>query len=284
MPEKATLLTSIPPAAKSDPVKQTTLLTPIEPKQIEPRAEATLTVESKSEETLSILPTGIEPRTREPATLLQPLQESNKPKSILSEVKGIEEGSGAQVKNLNASPRPTLGEDRSDVASKPQEVAAVEMVPSDVQSSDSAAGDGSQMVTIISVALVLGLVGVAALVFLRKSKGGGSEAPKGKATSWEDRKKAQAAKTSVEETAPVAKAPQSDPIIDFLNQEAASGGAASASAKPLEQTSVATPPPPPKVKKPLPKRGVAPKKPGGSIPAPNAPSQIKAPSKPKKRF
>lgn len=243
MSEKATLLTSIPPVSKSEPVKKTSLLTP-------------------SDSQLS-----------ESDKILQSLDQSSKPKSILSQVNGSKGDSGSPVKNLNlANPTTTKA---SEVVSIPMETVAVDPVAEDDGSG------GTSMVAVVSIVLVLCLVVVAIFVFLRKSKG----AEKPSAVSWEDRKKAKVA-SSPQPTAKKASGP--DPIIEFLKEEGAESAVESPSTptpiKTVEQIPAGTPPPPKSnVSKSLP-----PKNPNSSAKplkaAPNAPSQIKAPSKPKKRF
>jgi hypothetical protein len=293
MSEKATLLTSIPPVSKSEPVQKTSLLTPINP---------------------------VETGASKPTQLLQPLNNVGEQKGLLSEISGIKEPVQPKVKDLNLLP--VVGPSGSaapavvDVpAEQSTEVSSTEgkvLVPAETESSGASSG-----VIIISVAVVLCLVAAAVVLFLKKSKGGVSKSVVGAGAN----KKAAEQNTNDQ--------PEIDPIIDFLNNEpkkqVASAPAATtqskrateakpaASTKPVvaasaksahvpaaqqvkKPNSVARSAPPQKPttarsappKKPTTTRSAPPKKPNSTrsrVPsAPNAPEDIKAPSKPKKRF
>lgn len=217
---------------------------------------------------MTSLLTPIKPEKQEPVSLLTRVNEADGTAVESSEVKSLFPNVEEKTANTSIIDLPKVV-----VAETATETVATEVTP--VSAPAEVEGAPSMIIGII-IALVV--VGVVAFIFIRKSLN--AKTVVGAASN----------KPEVQE----------DPVVEFLKKEggidpiptseisqptAASNQPAVASNKPAA-VSVAT------VSKPsnrsaLNSRPSAPKKPGGrkSTPlAPNAPTQIKAPSKPKKRF
>lgn len=247
MPQKNSLLTPIKPAGEQEPVKKTSLLTPIKPEKQEP---------------VSLLV-----RVNE---VNETVVEATEARSLFPNVEEKAQASSADTPIIDL---PKVG-NASEVTDTAIETVASEVVPA----SAPAEVEGTPTMA-IGIIIALVVVGVVAFIFIRKSSN---------------------AKTVVGAASnkPVQ---QEDPVVEFLKKE---GGIdpipTSATPEVSDPAPVDKPAP---VNKPAPvgvatvskpsnrsalnSRPSAPKKPGGrkSAPlAPNAPAQIKAPSKPKKRF